>query len=52
MIRDHSYVTKEREREMRENAATTLVEVLGSGDGSEIEFDPARLGLIARTPEL
>lgn len=30
----------------------TLVDLLGADDGADIEFDPERLGLPARTPDL
>lgn len=30
----------------------TLVDLLAGTDGTEIEFDPERLGLTTRTPEL
>lgn len=30
----------------------TLVELLASDDGAEIDFEPGRLGLTVRTPEL
>lgn len=32
--------------------AVTLVDLLGTDDGADIEFEPERLGLAARTPEL
>jgi plasmid stability protein len=30
----------------------TLVDLLGSDEGADIDFEPQRLGLAARTPEL
>jgi antitoxin FitA len=30
----------------------TLVDLLGTDEGADIEFDPQRLGLTARTPDL
>ena len=30
----------------------TLVDLLATDDGADIDFDPGRLGLTARTPEL
>ena len=30
----------------------TLVDLLGTDEGADIEFEPGRLGLAARTPEL
>lgn len=30
----------------------TLVDLLGTGEGAGIEFEPERLGLTARTPDL
>jgi plasmid stability protein len=32
--------------------AATMVDMLGSDEGAEIEFEPKRLNLTARTPEL
>jgi plasmid stability protein len=33
-------------------APVTLVDLLGTDEGAEIQFDPDRLGLSGRTPEL
>lgn len=30
----------------------TMVDLLGTDEGADVEFEPERLGLIARTPEL
>lgn len=38
--------------EALEREPLTLVDLLGSDEGAEIEFDPGRLGLTARVPEL
>ncbi len=35
-----------------EREPVTLVDLLGSDEGSDIEFEPARLGLAARIPDL
>lgn len=35
-----------------EREPVTLVDLLGGDEGADIEFEPERLGLTARTPEL
>ncbi|CCH77371.1 conserved hypothetical protein [Nostocoides japonicum T1-X7] len=35
-----------------EREPVTLVDLLGTDDGADIEFEPERLGLTARTPDL
>lgn len=35
-----------------EHQPLTLVDLLASDEGAEIEFEPARLGLTSRTPQL
>lgn len=35
-----------------EREPVTLVDLLGTDEGADIEFEPERLGLTARTPEL
>lgn len=35
-----------------EREPATLVDLLGTDEGADIEFEPERLGLRARTPEL
>ena len=35
-----------------ERDPVTLVDLLGTDDGADIEFEPKRLGLTARTPDL
>lgn len=35
-----------------EREPATLVDLLATDEGADIEFEPVRLGLIARTPEL
>ena len=35
-----------------ERDSVTLVDLLGTDDGADIEFEPKRLGLTARTPDL
>lgn len=35
-----------------EREPVTLVDLLGTDEGSDIEFEPERLGVTARTPEL
>jgi len=35
-----------------EREPVTLVDLLGTDEGSDIEFEPERLGLTARTPDL
>lgn len=35
-----------------EDAPLTLVDLLGTDEGAEIDFEPERLGLTARSPKL
>lgn len=35
-----------------ESAPATLVDLLSSDEGADIDFEPERLGLVARVPEL
>lgn len=35
-----------------ERDPVTLVDMLGTDEGADIEFEPERLGLMARTPDL
>lgn len=35
-----------------EREPVTIVDLLGTDEGADIEFEPERLGLTARTPEL
>lgn len=35
-----------------ERAPATIVDLLSMNEGSEIDFEPERLGMTARTPEL
>lgn len=35
-----------------EREPVTIVELLGTDEGADIEFEPARLGLTVRTPDL
>lgn len=35
-----------------EREPVTLVDLLGTDEGADIEFEPERLGLTARTPDL
>ena len=35
-----------------EREPVTLVELLGTDEGADIDFEPERLGLTARTPDL
>lgn len=35
-----------------EREPATLVDLLGTDEGADVEFEPERLGLSARTPEL
>jgi plasmid stability protein len=35
-----------------EREPITLVDLLAAGEGADIEFEPERLGVTARTPEL
>lgn len=38
--------------EALEREPVTLVDLLGTDEGADIEFEPERLGLTARTPDL
>lgn len=38
--------------EALESKLVTMVDLLGTDEGAETDFTPARLGLTARTPEL
>ena len=38
--------------EALERDPVTLVDLLGTDEGADIEFEPERLGLAARTPDL
>lgn len=38
--------------EALEREPVTLVDLLGTDDGADIEFEPERLGLTVRTPDL
>lgn len=35
-----------------EREPVTIVDLLGTDEGADIEFEPERLGVIARTPDL
>lgn len=35
-----------------ESEPVTIVDLLGTDEGADIEFDPERIGLTARTPDL
>ncbi|PRY58048.1 plasmid stability protein [Knoellia remsis] len=51
----HSSVEAEARRILAaalDEEPATLVDLLASDEGAEIEFEPERLGLSARTPEL
>lgn len=38
--------------EALEREPVTLVDLLGAVEGADVEFEPERLGLVARTPDL
>ncbi len=44
--------TREIFADALERDPVTLVDLLGTDDGADIEFEPKRLGLTARTPDL